>query len=77
MPGNSIHCNSGVMSTRRNGDGSARLKAAICSLLGETPASEQLTELKTALGDSINLAATLAQSLTDHEVQENVMSDLH
>jgi tetratricopeptide (TPR) repeat protein len=44
----------------RNGDGSARLKAAIRRLLGETPASEQLTELKTALGDSLNLAATLA-----------------
>lgn len=44
----------------RSDDGSARLKAAIFNLLGETPASEQLAELDLALGKSIDLATTLA-----------------
>ena len=44
----------------RGDEGSARLKAAIQRLLGETPAPEQLAELAVALGDSIDLAAVLA-----------------
>ena len=44
----------------RGDEGSARLKAAIHRLLGETPAPEQLSELAVALGDSIDLAAVLA-----------------
>ena len=44
----------------RGDEGSARLKAAIHRLLGETPAPEQLAELAVALGDSIDLAAVLA-----------------
>ena len=44
----------------RGDEGSARLKAAIHRLLGETAAPEQLAELAVALGDSIDLAAVLA-----------------
>ena len=46
--------------TGRGEEGSARLKAAIHQMLGESPAAEQLAELAPALGDAIDLAAVLA-----------------
>ena len=44
----------------RGAEGSARLKAAIHQMLGESPAAEQLAELAPALGGAIDLATVLA-----------------
>ena len=44
----------------RSAEGSTRLKAAICTLLGDAPVTEQLVELKASLGDAIDLSAMFA-----------------